>query len=380
MSKKVVLFGSTGSIGTSALDVISRQDKHLRAWGLSANTNWRLLAEQAERFKPEFISISDDDAVRKYRREYPESAGLLVSQAEFRSRAVEEADIGLVAVVGAAGLEPSLAVAGSGKRLALANKESLVMAGGLVMAAAEKSGCQIIPVDSEHSALFQALEGGRRAEVSRILITASGGPFLDRPATQMEHVTLEEALSHPTWSMGKKITIDSATMVNKAFEVIEARWLFDMPPDRISVVIHPESIIHSLVEFRDRSVLAQMSMPDMRLPIQYALTYPERLESTVKALDLAGIGGLTFRAPDPEKFPCLAVGFAVAREGGTLGAVFNAANEVAVDAFMKGRLPFGGIHRVISQTIDKHDNRQAGTLDDILEADRWARTEAQKCL
>jgi len=380
MAKKVAVFGSTGSIGTNALDVIFLLPQQLRIWGLSANTNWRLLAEQARRFGPEYISVTDEPSRAQLARMMPDIASKVLPPEEFRRRACQEADAALVAVVGAAGLESSLALARSGKRLALANKESLVMAGGLVMAAARQSGAQVVPVDSEHSALFQAIQGGRRSEVKRVVITASGGPFLDRLTGELDTVTVEEALSHPTWSMGKKVTIDSATMVNKAFEVIEARWLFDLPAEKIAVVIHPESIVHSLVEFVDSSVLAQMGIPDMRLPIQYALTYPDRFPSNVEALDLTQVGGLSFRQPDMERFPCLGIGFQVAREGGTLGAVFNAANEVAVEAFLRKRLAFSDIQRVIRTTIDKHKNAPADSIETVMEADRWARMEAAKCL
>jgi 1-deoxy-D-xylulose-5-phosphate reductoisomerase len=380
MSKKVAVLGSTGSIGRNALDVISKLPQHLRVWGLSANTNWRLLAEQAAAFKPEYLSISDAASAAKLSEFLPEMASRLLPPAEFVQMAAEEADIALVAVVGAAGLEPSLALASAGKRLALANKESLVMAGGLVMEKARQSGAEVIPVDSEHSAVFQAIRAGRPSEVRRVIITASGGPFLNRPTGDFDAITVEEALSHPTWSMGPKITIDSATMVNKAFEVIEAHWLFGLPADKISVLIHPESIVHSLVEFADSSFLAQLSLPDMRLPIQYALTYPERLSSSVTPLDLTRTSGLTFREPDPRRFPCLEIGFEVAREGGTLGAVFNAANEIAVRAFLDGRLAFSGIHRVIRTVVDKHSNARAVSLEAVLDADRWARKEAELCL
>ncbi len=254
------------------------------------------------------------------------------------------------------------------------------MAGGLLTAAARESGAEIIPVDSEHSALFQALHAGEPSEVRRIIITASGGPCLDRPAAEFDSITIDEALTHPTWSMGKKITIDSATMVNKAFEVIEAHWLFDMPAERIEVLIHPECVIHSMVEFADGSVVAQLSTPDMRLPIQYALSYPRRLASSVAQLDLARIGTLTFRTPDAGKFPCLALGYEVARAGGTAGAAANAANEVAVRAFLAGDLPFSGIYRVIRKVLDAHENLPGDTLEAVLEADRRARQEARKCL
>jgi len=380
MPKSVAVLGSTGSIGTNALDVISRLPQQLSVWGLSANTNWLKLAEQARAFRPKFLSMADEASNKKLTEVLPDMAKKVLPAGEFAELAAQQADVTLVAVVGAAGLAPSLAVARAGKRLALANKESLVMAGSLIMAAAQASGAEVVPVDSEHSALFQAIHAGRGCEVRKVVITASGGPFLNRSKAEFASVTVAEALSHPTWSMGRKITIDSATMVNKAFEVIEARWLFDLAPQKISVLVHPESIIHSMVEFADGSVLAQMSLPDMRLPIQYALTYPERLTSHVTALDLAELGTLTFRRPDTVKFPCLQIGFDVAREGGTLGAVFNAANEVAVAAFLDGRTSFTGVYNVIRSVIDKHTNSPADSIQAIFDADRWARSEALKCL
>ena len=380
MALKVAVLGSTGSIGTNALDVISSNSGDLRVWGLSANVNWRTLATQARTFHPEFLSITDPCHYAKLRETLPEMADRLLPEGEFIELAAREADIVVVSVVGAAGLKGALAAARAGKRLALANKESLVMAGGLVMSAARESGAEVIPVDSEHSALFQAFQAGRMPEVRRAVITASGGPFLDRPVAEFDRITVEEALAHPTWAMGKKITIDSATMANKAFEVIEAHWLFDLPPERIGVLVHPESIVHSLVEFADSSVIAQMALPDMRLPIQYALLYPERRRTAVPALDLAAIRTLTFREPDLRKFPCLGIGFEVAREGGTTGAVFNAANEVAVAAFLDGRLSFSGIHKVIRAVLDRHKKAEAANLDAVFAADAWARMEASNCL
>ena len=380
MAKKVAILGSTGSIGKSALEVISKLRPRFEIWGLGANTNHEALADQARRHDPLYVSLAHAASQREFLKSAPEMAPRLLSELEFQEAAAEQADIVLAAVVGAAGLAGALAAARGGKRLALANKESLVMAGDLLVRTARASGAEILPVDSEHSAIFQALHAGRPGEVNRVIITASGGPFLDRPPAEFARITVAEALAHPTWSMGRKTTVDSATMANKAFEIIEAGWLFELPPQKISVLIHPESIVHSLVEFADSSVLAQLSPPDMKLPIQYALTYPERAPSSVAALDLAKTAALTFRAPDVEKFPCLQIGFEVAAEGGTLGAVFNAANEVAVSAFLEGRLDFSGIYSLIRDCLDKHVKQPAESLENILEADRWARTEAHKCL
>ncbi|MHC4712268.1 MAG: 1-deoxy-D-xylulose-5-phosphate reductoisomerase, partial [Planctomycetota bacterium] len=359
MAKKVAILGSTGSIGKSALDVIEQLSPSFTVWGLSANKNFEALARQAGTHPEAFLSLSDGPSEGEFRRFAPDMARKLLPQAEFERRAAAEADIVLVAVVGAAGLTGALAAAEAGKRLALANKESLVTAGELVMRTARENGGEVLPVDSEHSAVFQALHAGRVEDVSQIVITASGGPFLDRPIGDFDAVTVEEALSHPTWSMGRKITIDSATMANKAFEVIEARWLFDIAPEKIAVFVHPESIVHSMVKFIDGSVIAQLSLPDMRLPIQYALTYPERAASTVASLDLVELGTLTFRAPDGSRFPYLRVGFEVAGEGGTTGAVFNAANEVAVAAFLRGGLKFSGMYPLVRRVLDKHNKKPA---------------------
>lgn len=380
MAKKVAILGSTGSIGNSTLDVIAKLAGSFDVWGLSANRNWRALADQAERHPGAFLALSERAGEQEFRRLAPSLAPRLLPAGEFEQRAAQEADIVLVAIVGAAGLRGALAAAGAGKRLALANKESLVMAGRLLMSKAREAGGEVLPVDSEHSAVFQALHAGRIEEVSQIVITASGGPFLHMPLADLGKVTVEQALSHPTWSMGRKITVDSATMVNKAFEVVEARWLFNMPPEKIAVVVHPESIVHSMVKFVDESVVAQLSLPDMRLPIQYALTYPERVASSVHPLDLADLGSLTFRRPDAKRFPCLGIGFEVAREGGTLGAAFNAANEVAVAAFLEGSLKFTGIYELVRKVLDKHVKAAADSLEAVFEADRWAREEATKCL
>jgi len=380
MTKNVAILGSTGSIGTSALDVIDKLPDDFNVWGLSANRNFSALAEQARKFRPRFLSLSDAEAERDFRKTAHDLSPKLLGHKDFEQRAADEADIILVAVVGAVGLGGAFAAARAGKRLALANKESLVCGGRLLMDTARESGAEILPVDSEHSAIFQAVHSGKAEEISRIVITASGGPFLDRDEEGFDEITVEEALAHPTWSMGAKITVDSATMANKAFEVIEARWLFDMPPERIAVLVHPESVVHSLVEFADRSMIAQLSVPDMRLPIQYAFTYPARTACGVERLDLAAQGTLTFMEPDGARFPCLEIGFEVAREGGTAGAVFNAANEVAVRAFLAGELKFSNIYRLIRTVLDAHEKGPADSIEEILEADRWARREAEKCL
>ena len=279
-------------------------------------------------------------------------------------------------IVGAAGLKPVLAAVRAGKQIALANKESLVVAGSLLIPEAKQRGVQLLPVDSEHSAIFQAMQSGKLAEVRRVILTASGGPFRTCSAEQMERATLADALNHPTWRMGNKITIDSSTMFNKALEIIEACWLFDVGPEKIEVVIHPESVIHSMVEFVDGSVIAQLSPPDMRTPIQYALTYPERRDGISRRLDIAKAFSLNFEPPDMKRFGALRLAFEVAKDRGTLGAVLNAANEVAVEAFIAGRITFGMICRVVEDTIARHSSRKSPTLEDLLDADRWARAQA----
>jgi len=286
----------------------------------------------------------------------------------------------LVAISGAAGLPSTLAALRAGKTVALANKESLVMAGGLVTSLAREMKVPLLPVDSEHSAIFQALAAGKASEVKRVIITASGGPFRDASVEELEAVTPERALEHPTWSMGRKITIDSATMMNKALEIVEARWLFDLEVPQISVVVHPQSIIHSMVVFCDGSIMAQAGKPDMRMPIQYALTYPDRLPGLVTEPDLAGIGTLEFSEPDVRKFPALELGYRAAREGGTLGAVLNAANEVAVEEFLHQRITFPQIAEQVAKVMDMHTVVAGPSLDDIFEADRWAREETRRIL
>ncbi|MHC4115250.1 MAG: 1-deoxy-D-xylulose-5-phosphate reductoisomerase [Planctomycetota bacterium] len=386
MVKKVVILGSTGSIGRNALRVIealnSSGDNGFEVLGLSANVNASSLAEQAKKFRPRFIAIKNQDKEKELRElvkgldvEVLSGAGSLEEIAS-----LDEADIILTAVVGATGLGAVLAAAEKGKRLAIANKEPLVVAGEMLMKAAKESGAEVLPVDSEHSAIFQALEAGRREDVERVILTGSGGPFRGMGAEELEKVSKEEALAHPTWNMGPKITVDSATLMNKALEVIEARWLFGLDVEKIQVLIHPESIIHSMVEFVDGSVIAQMGRPDMCLPIQYALTYPARVPGISEHLQLEEIGRLTFEKPDLEVFRALALGFDVAKAGGTAAAVFNAANEAAVEAFLAGHIEFYRIVELIEHCLDKHNRKASLSLDELLEADAWARNEVAECL
>lgn len=373
--KRVVVLGSTGSVGRSALEVIAGHPESFKVAGLTAGGNHELLLKQIEAFGPEEAALADAGAAAELRK----STGVPVYEGvEGLSRvaAMQGADIVISAIVGFAGLAPTLSAVRAGKTVGLANKEALVTGGAIVMAEAKKSGSKILPVDSEHSAVFQCLEGQSRASVRKIILTASGGPFFGRSKEDLRSVTPRDALRHPNWSMGKKITIDSATMMNKGLEVIEAHHLFGAAPDEIDVLIHPESIVHSMVEFTDGSVVAQMSVPDMKAPIAYALSYPERLTDVIPRLSLPEAGPLTFGAPDNEAFPCLSFAYGALRAGGTAPAVLNAANEVAVEAFIEGRLRFNGIPAVIEKTLGGHTNGPADTLEAVHEADGWARRTA----
>lgn len=378
--KNIVVLGSTGSIGKNTLEVVRNLKDKFWVVGLSANSQWELLAEQVEEFKPKYVALNDCESVEKLKRRFHNNHLNIFTGNNCLKEIVLRNDVDVVvsAVVGAVGLPAAIATIEQGKTLALANKESLVMAGHLVMPLAKKD--QILPVDSEHSAIFQSLHSGKRCEVKRVIITASGGPFYDYPMEKLSDVKPAQALKHPTWQMGQKITIDSATLMNKALEIIEAKWLFNLKIEQIDVVIHPQSIIHSMVEFCDGSVIAQMGMPDMKVPIQYALTYPERSPLPVRALDLSSIGSLTFKKPDMEKFPALRLGYQAAKEGGTMGATLNAANEVAVQAFLNGRIQFTEIASYVEKMIHNHHFIKNPCLEDILAADAWARQEVKKCL
>jgi len=387
--KRIAILGSTGSIGQKALRVIdalnSSLDKEQPQYeivALSANSSIELLAEQARRYRPRFVAVTDPD----YYQELKELIGDLDTKilagpdSLVEIAQLSEVDIVFAAVVGAAGLPAVLAAAKKGKTLAVANKEPLVIAGELLTRTVKENGGIILPVDSEHSAIFQAMQAGSRDEVSKIILTASGGPFRTASLDDMGSVTLEEALAHPVWDMGPKITIDSATMMNKALEVIEARWLFDVEVERIEVLIHPESIVHSLVEFIDGSVIAQLGTPDMCLPIQYALTYPQRLPGIAEHLRLDKLGQLTFEKPNLKVFRALALGFEVAKTDGTAAVVFNAANEAAVGEFLEGRIKFVNIVELIEHCLDKHSVKMGVSLDELLEIDAWARREVIECL
>ena len=350
--------------------------------GLSANSQWEILAEQIEEFKPKNVSLTDGRWIKELKGKLTENSVKILTGADSIKEIVsgEDVDIVISAIVGAAGLPAAIEVIRNGKTLALANKEALVMAGGVIVSMAEKNGVKILPVDSEHSAIFQALSAGRPSEVKKIIITASGGPFYDYPKEKLSEVTLEEALNHPTWRMGKKITIDSATLMNKALEIIEAKWLFNLNTTQIDVIIHPGSIVHSLVEFCDGSVIAQMGMPDMKVPIQYALTYPHRENGHSESLDLAKIGKLIFKEPDMEKFPALRLGFEASEKGGTMGATLNAANEIAVQAFLERKINFTDITKTVEYVMKKHNFIEDPDIQDIMNADNYAREETKRCL
>jgi len=377
MSRGIAILGSTGSIGRNALRVIDALGPEYGVVGLSAHSSIELLAEQVRCCKPAFVAVSNGEYAGRFRTLMDGwDAELLVGPDGLVELARSDGvDTVLTAVVGAAGLPSVLAAARTGKRLAIANKEPLVVAGELLTRIARDNGSMLLPVDSEHSAVFQAMQSGTASEIRKVILTGSGGPFRGASRQDLERVTREQALSHPTWQMGPKITIDSATMMNKALEVIEARWLFDVPVEKIEVLIHPESIVHSLVEFVDGSVVAQLGEPDMCLPIQYALTYPKRVAGITKPLRLEEIGKLHFERPEPETFRALKLAYEVVRTGGTAPAVFNAANEAAVEAFLAGRIRFVQIVELIEHCLDTHEVGRATTLEELLEADVWARTQ-----
>jgi 1-deoxy-D-xylulose-5-phosphate reductoisomerase len=375
----VVILGSTGSIGTSCLDVIDHLSNRLEVVGLSAHTSCDALLEQAQRFEPRWITVTGTQSCQFDCSRLPASTDLLHGEDGIAKMVnAPDVDIVVTAIVGAAGLQGTWAALEAGKSVAVANKETLVMAGPLVTELARRKGLPILPVDSEHSAIFQALRSGRPEEVERIVLTASGGPFRGRSAAELNDVSVEQALRHPTWRMGPKITVDSATLMNKALEIIEARWLFDLAPEQIDVIVHPESIIHSFVEFRDGSVLAQLSPPDMRLPIQYALMYPERVAGPARRLCWRELGAWHFEQPDHETFPAVQLGHEVARRGGTCGAVMNAANESAVSRFLAGELRFLDIPRVCRDVLAHHQFSARPTLSEVIAADRWARQEVAR--
>jgi len=382
--KRITILGSTGSIGRNALEIISNHRDRFKVVALAAGKNINLIEEQIKSFSPEIVAVADEEAAKELRKrigKYATSLTILSGHNGVAEAAeYESSEFVLSAIVGAAGLIPTISAVRSGKTIGLANKEALVMAGRIVTEEAKKSGVRIFPVDSEHSAVFQCIEGHRNSEIRRVILTASGGPFVGKDVNALQHIRPEDALKHPNWQMGKKITIDSATLMNKGFEMIEAHYLFNIPPERIDVLVHPQSIVHSIVEFHDRSYIAQLSIPDMKGPIAYALSYPERLEDVMQCLDLDGIESLVFKKPDNECFPCLSYAYMAMEAGGTMPSVLNAANEVAVDAFLKGKIRFTDIPFVIRTTMDKHEAFPDDDLAVILEADTWARRKAQEVI
>jgi len=376
--KSIAVLGSTGSVGVSTLDLARSFPQAFKVRGLAAGRNLKLLASQIKEFAPDCASVRDQAGAEELR-------GLVghcrteIGWGEAGASAVASADgvdVVVAAIVGGAGLVPTLAAVRAGKEVALANKEALVMAGEIFVREARKSNVRLIPVDSEHSAIFQCLQGNRREDVEQLILTASGGPFLRAPLKSLDRVTVEQALKHPNWKMGPKITVDSATMMNKGLEVVEARWLFDLTPPRVDVVIHPQSIVHSMVRYQDGSIMAQLGIPDMRIPIAYALSCPERLKATWRPLDLTRVGELTFLPVEKKRYPALGLALAALKAGGSMPAVLNAANEVAVAAFLDRRIGFRKIHRAIEETMAAHSLARPAEVEEILQIDRWAREKA----
>lgn len=379
--KLLSILGSTGSIGRNTLKIVEKFPERFAVKALAGKDNIELLAKQIKRFCPEIAVVFDEKRAHELKNILPveeSDVEIMYGQDGYRAAATHDnVEMVVTAVVGAAGLLPTLAAIEAGKDIALANKETLVMAGEIVIQKAADKGVKILPIDSEHSAIFQCIEGQRREDLEKIHLTASGGPFLNKPANEFFEIKPEDALNHPTWKMGKKVSIDSATLMNKGLEVIEAMHLFGVSQDMIEVVIHPQSMIHSMVSYRDGSVIAQLGIPDMKGAIAYSISYPERLPLNQPIPDFAGMGALTFQKPDFEKFPCLDLAFKACDTGKTLPAVLNAANETAVQAFLDQRLSFAKIPKVIEKTMSRHSVAEHTSLDDILEADKWARIEAE---
>lgn len=377
--KNIVILGSTGSIGKSTLNVVSRYPDKFNVIGLTAGRNISILKEQIEKFKPDVVAVSDENAYRELVSSLPNARVqiLIGTEGICDVARMPGVDIVISAIMGAAGLLPTISAINTGRIIGIANKETLVMAGDIVMSEAKKYSATLLPVDSEHSAIFQCIQGYKKSDVKKIILTASGGPFVGKTTEELMHVSPEDALKHPNWSMGRKITIDSATLMNKGLEVIEAHYLFDMPPDKIEVLIHPQSIVHSIVEFNDNTYLAQLSRPDMQGPIAYALSFPERLHDVVPPLDWELFSrascGLTFQKPDNVTFPCLSMAYFALKTGGTMPAVLNASNEIAVSAFLNGIVSFNSIPVIIKNVMDFHRLQPAKDIEVVLEADRWAR-------
>ncbi len=380
--KRLAVLGSTGSIGINTLDIASRFENEFKIVALSAGTNIQLLREQIERFEPDVVSVLNGDLAEALKRRisHAKTEVLFGVEGLIQISTLPDVDLVVSALVGAAGLIPTISAIKAGKSIALANKESLVMAGKIIVEEAGINGVTILPIDSEHSAVFQALAGRSKDEVKRIILTASGGPFLNLPYEKMKEVTSAEALRHPTWDMGRKVSIDSASLMNKGLEVIEARWLFGVPVEQIVVQIHPQSIVHSMVEYIDGSIVAQMGITDMRIPISYALSYPKRLRLDLPPLDLFHMDGLTFLPPDMERFPCLRLAYRSMEVGETMPAVLNAANEIAVNSFLDGTIRFTDIPTTVETVMEAHEIKPLTTIDDALRADQWAREKTKKLI
>jgi 1-deoxy-D-xylulose-5-phosphate reductoisomerase len=380
--KKLCILGSTGSIGVSTLEIVAAHPDQFRVVALTAGNNLVRLEEQIRRFRPELVAVISPDSARHLRQTFGSDGPRILSGVEglVACASCPAAEMVVSAIVGAAGLVPTMAAIEAGKDIALANKETLVTAGALVTEAVARRGVRLFPVDSEHSAIFQSLQGHRMEDVRRLILTASGGPFHRCPSAELHDVTPADALDHPNWNMGRKITIDSATMMNKGLEVIEARWLFDIPGDRIAVHIHPQSIVHSLVEYVDGALIAQLGIPDMKTPIAYALSYPKRLPLDLPPLDLCREKDLSFEEPDPVKFPCLTLAYEALERGDSAPAVLNAANEVAVEAFLNKEIGFLDIPAIIRATLDAHQVQVLTHIDKVLKADLWGRREARRLI
>ena len=374
--KKLSILGSTGSIGKNTLEVVSNHPDKFKVSALAVGNNIRLLGEQINIFKPDVVAVFDEQAAEDLKKEFPYLKVLSGEEGLVEVATLDDLDMVVSAIVGSPGLVPTYAAVKAGKDIALATKEALVMAGKIIMSEALKNNVKILPVDSEHSAVFQCLDGRERREVKKIILTASGGAFLRKSMSELENVTPSDALKHPNWDMGRKITIDSATLMNKGLEVIEAFWLFDVPLEKIGVIIHPQSIIHSMVEFIDGSVIAQLSVPDMKGPIAYALSYPQRFGNVLPAMDLAEVKELTFEEPDMNKYRSLSLTYDALRTGGTMPCVLNAANEISVEAFLEGNIMFTDIFRVVSDTMAAHKVLKGETIEEVVSASDWAKQEA----
>jgi len=380
--KRLAILGSTGSIGVNTLNIVRQFPEQFEVIGLSAGVNIKSLKEQVREFRPKIISVLNKELSEDLRKDLSSEEVEVVYGVEglIRVATYPEADQVVSAIVGAVGLIPTLSAIKAKKSIALANKESLVMAGKIMMEEAKQQNVRILPIDSEHSAIFQSLLGHQKEGIHRLILTASGGPFLNLPLSKLHEVTVKEALNHPHWEMGKKITIDSASLMNKGLEVIEAHWLFDIPVERIVVRIHPQSVVHSMVEYIDGSIIGQMGITDMRIPISYALSYPRRLNLQLPSLDLSQVGGLTFSAADPERFPCLQLAYRSIEIGETMPTILNAANEVAANAFLEGSIRFTDVPIILQRLMEEHEVKPVRTIEDILRADQWSRERAKNLI